>query len=469
LAQHVKQFGKDCYDKFVPQTILNATPSQIRIFLDYYVMGDGRITDRVNRRSASKRRGRLMGVHTSITTTSRRMADHIQELYQKLGYAASIYTRKAHSARMQHVSMPRADGTSLAYDYVSEKRDCYSVYSRGATAVGFTIEETTYSGMIGCATVPNGTLLVRRNDKIVWSGNSEAEIAVLTVQAFQSAIQLNSDTFSRSSLPNGMMLLKGDFFNQNQIDALMREWTNMKRGVSKAWGMPVMSVPEEAEVEIVNFMDMKGQEIRYKDHLNLMGGLYCIIAQFPARRLGIFASGNTRDNEPTKNESVEQAGVDDPGLPPLLGFVANRVNEYLLWPNWPRLRLRFNGANPKQDAREYEARQKARTWGESRRHNDEKPLESLASKENKPLMEIMALCPEDSSKQGSFQTLAVKWLEMRYGEKKENGEGGMDRDTERVGAPFPSKTDPAKSEEHGHRSGVRRNSAAETASAEANR
>ena len=84
-----------------------------------------------------------------------------------------------------------------------------------------------------------------------------------------------------------MLLLMGDYFNQSQIDALMREWTNMKRGVSKMWGVPVMAVPEGGEVEVMSFMDMKGQEIRYRDHLNLMGGLYCVISQFPPRRLGV--------------------------------------------------------------------------------------------------------------------------------------------------------------------------------------
>ena len=309
-----------------------------------------------------------------------------------------------------------------------------------------------------------------RNDPNTFGyGWAESEVAILMVQAFQSAIQLNSDTFTRSSIPNGMLLLKGDFWNQGQIDAIMREWTNMKRGVSKMWGVPVMSVPEEAEVEILSFMDMKGQEIRYRDHLNLMGGLYCVIAQFPPRRLGIFASGQQRDNQPSPNESVEQAGVDDPGLPPLLGFVANRVNEYLVWSNWPRLLFRFNGASPKQDAREYEARMKARTWKESRAEADMPRLTTGAPAELKPLLEVMELCPEDSSKIAAFQTVAVKYLELLMapegGGEGGEGEDGPGRETERTGAPFASKQDPAESLAHGHRAGVRRDGAAEEAQA----
>ena len=67
---------------------------------------------------------------------------------------------------------------------------------------------------------------------------------------------------------------------------------------------------------------------------------------------------------------------------------------------------------------------------------------------------------------GVFQAVAVKYLELTMG-GGEGGEGGEGaRDTERVGAPFPSKTDPGKALEHGHRGGVRRDSAAEESHAE---
>jgi len=306
-----------------------------------------------------------------------------------------------------------------------------------------------------------------RTDPSVWGyGWSEVEISILMVQAFQSALQLNSDTFTRNSMPNGIMLAVGDYFNQPQLDALTREFTNMKRGVSKMWGMPVIGIPEKAKLEILNFMDLKGEEIRYKDHLNMMGGIYCIIAQFPQRRLGIFASGQRRDNEPLKNESVETAGVDDPGLPVLLGFAKNRINEYLIAPNWPDLVLRFNGANPKEDARAYEARKLARTWKESRTAVDLPDLSKGMSQEIKIIGEIMSHCPEDPAKASVFQTVATKWLELAMGGgDEEGGEGGGGKDTEKQGAPFASKKDPAQSLTHGHRSGVRRNSAQEEASA----
>jgi hypothetical protein len=287
-------------------------------------------------------------------------------------------------------------------------------------------------------------------------GHPLPEVGVRLIQAFQSAIDLNADSFVRNGIPNGMLLLKGDFFQQEQVDALMREWTNMKRGVSKMWGMPVMSIPEEGDVEILNFMDMKGEEVRYKDHMNMMAGMYCIISNFPVRRLGLFASGQRRDNQPVPDESVEVQGVDDPGLPSHLMFLEDRFNPYLIWPTWPRIKLTFHGKDPKSDARRYEALAKVRTWREARAEADLPRLTTQASAELKLLAEIMELCPADPNMSGVFQTVAVAMLKAQLGTDDT-------KDDKTPGAITTGKIDPAKSQEHGHRAGVLRNSKSEAA------
>ena len=318
----------------------------------------------------------------------------------------------------------------------------------GTPAAAFTRDDMTWK-------VRN----VRTDPAVLGYGWSEIEICVRLIQAFQAAVDLNADTFQKSGIPNGILKLKGDFWQQEQVDALMREWTNMKRGVSKTWGMPVVAVPEDGDIEMMNFMDLKGQDVRYKDHMNMMMGCACVVYQYPVRRLGMFVSGHGKDNQPVPDESVEQSGVDDPGLPSLLQFIEEGVNEYLLWPAWPDLQFGFKNKNPKEDARSYAETTKARTWKESRAAVDLPSLTSVAPKWLKPMAEVLELCPEDSSKTAAFQTMAVKMLETMMGES-----GGAD--TASPGAPFPSLKDPAKTQAHGHRVGVRRDSAAEEARAE---
>lgn len=300
---------------------------------------------------------------------------------------------------------------------------------------------------------------VRNDPATMGYGWPEIEMAVRLIQGFQSAIDLNVDTFNKSSIPNGMLLMTGDYFNQDQIDALMREWTNMKRGLTKVWGMPVMSVPKEGKVEVLNFMDMKGQEVRYRDHMNMMMGCCCLVYNFPVRRLGMFVSGGSRDNQPVQDASVEIQGTDDPGLPPLLMFIEDTVNPYLLWPNWPHLQFEFLNKNPKEDARSYEAQKLARTWKESRAEADLPELTSICAPEMKPLMQVLEMTPEDPSKAGVFQSVAAAYVESMLGLDTGDGEGG---EKAKPKAMIQSKKDPAQSQAHGHRAGVRRNSAAES-------
>lgn len=326
-----------------------------------------------------------------------------------------------------------------------------------------------------------------RTDPAAWGyGWSIAEQIVRAIQGFQSAVDLNCGTFDKSGIPNAILKLMGDFWNQDQIDAMMREWNNMKRGVTKVWGMPIIGVPEDADIELLNLNDVKGQDVRYRDHMNMMMGVSCIVANFPIRRLGLFASGHTRDNMPVPEQSVEIQGVDDPGMPPLLNHIEDTINPYIVQAAWPRLAVAFRNKDPKSDARGYEIMKNARTWGESRTLTDQDDLVKLATGDRawlKPVMQIMSLCPEDPSKQGSFQTIATVALQDKLKreameEAAEEGltpdgkpldEGGGEKTPESVGAPYPSKQDPAASQEHGHRAGVTRPSRREESRADSGR
>jgi hypothetical protein len=285
-------------------------------------------------------------------------------------------------------------------------------------------------------------------------GYSELEASIRLIQGFQSAIDLNVDSFSRNAIPNGIMLLKGDFWTQNQVDILMREMNNAKKGITKAWGVPILGVPKDSEIEMMPLMDLKGTDVRYKDHLNMMAGAFCCLLGFPISRLGYKTSGQHHDSAPLPDESVEMVGDDDPGLPPLLLFYEDILNPYIVWSRWPHLCFRFTGKSPKQDAREYEGRRNASTWGEERAHADQEPLEKQAPEGFEELAKIMSMCPTDPSKVGAFTTIASRFIEVKYG-KNESGEAEINNQ------PFNSSKDPARSEAHGKTSGVRRNSSAE--------
>ena len=130
LALYLRQFGKS-HDKFIPRAILDLSQRQLRIFWEFYWLGDGT--------TAWKQR--------TVATASRLMADGLQEVLQKIGLSASV--------------MLGRDGI-------------YHLGARQTTYPEYNVSEEPYSGRVYCVTVPNGVVYVRRNGHPIWSGNSPA-------------------------------------------------------------------------------------------------------------------------------------------------------------------------------------------------------------------------------------------------------------------------------------------------------
>lgn len=307
----------------------------------------------------------------------------------------------------------------------------------------------------------------RTDPEVGGYGYPEPEMAIRLIQGFQNAVDLNVDTFNRSGIPNGMLVLKGGGWTQRQLDVLSRIWTNLKKGITKVWALPVVAAPTEGDVSVVNLQDLKGTDVRYQDHMNMMAGASCTIYRFPVRRLGYRISGRGPDTQPNQESGIAMVDEDDPGMAPLLIHHENVINQYFIWSRWPHLRFVFTGKNPKEDHREYEAKKNAQTWGEARAEAGTKSLEDFV-KDTIPagedrddmliLARIMTMCPVDPNLAGSFQSVLGAFSKAKF---TPDDAGGDPVKTENR---MTSKKDPAMSAQHGHQSGVRRDSKTEKSS-----
>lgn len=290
----------------------------------------------------------------------------------------------------------------------------------------------------------------RADADIYGYGYPEIEQAIRLIQAFQNALDMNADVFNRNSIPNGFLTVKG-MWNQKQLDVLTRIWQNLKRGVSKSWALPVIPIPKDGEINVLDMSRLKEGEVYYPDFMNMVGGLFCSVYHFPPDRLGYHISGKTRDARP-EVPTTNQPAIDDydPYLGVLLHQISSVINQYLLADRWPHLEHCFTGSDPKEDAREYEARTLAATVDERRAMQDQPPMEQLATtSEQKEIAQYMGMAPVDPALTGLYQAIVTAKI------------AAAAAPTENVGAPFSSKKDPARAEDHGHTSGVRRDSAAE--------
>jgi hypothetical protein len=153
LHDYLRPLGK-AHEKTVPDLVMNMSARQLRIFWDYYLLGDGSIEKAGRKSKAGRER---------VWTSSWRLADQLQEIAQKIGYSAAVATY-----------LPKTD-TILRDGRVirkERKRTRYAIGLRRSRKALFQVENTPYSGPVYYVSVPNEVVYVRRYGKAAWCGLS---------------------------------------------------------------------------------------------------------------------------------------------------------------------------------------------------------------------------------------------------------------------------------------------------------
>ena len=149
LYNELKIFGK-AHQKHIPNYVKDLSSRQQKIFFDAIMLGDGSISN-----------GKM-----NFYTSSKQLADDMQELILKIGMAADI---------IEINRIGRDNGKNNNKNITRHKE-----YRLNIKAISLTPRESNgttpillpYNGKIYCATVPNHIMYVRRNGRAVWCGNS---------------------------------------------------------------------------------------------------------------------------------------------------------------------------------------------------------------------------------------------------------------------------------------------------------
>lgn len=137
--EYLKQFGK-AKDKFIPGELLQLSERQLKILFNALMCGDGTYRPK----------------QYKYTTVSKKLADNVQEIGIKLGY--SVTTSK------EELNNPRHNDT---YYVRLNKGSKISWIKKNQSSL------VDYKGKVYCVAVAKYHLLcVKRNEKIVFSGNS---------------------------------------------------------------------------------------------------------------------------------------------------------------------------------------------------------------------------------------------------------------------------------------------------------
>lgn len=154
LTEELSEYGK-CDTKYVPTAVKEASRRQIRLFLDAFIHTDGYTANE------SFINGYKRKPHLQVFTTSKRMADDLTELALKAGYRPKVTVQDNRGKSIQF-----KNGT-----YSTQKLLYVIHLNRRVNITKMSKTRVKYNGYIYCVTVPNHTLLIRRNGCVMWCGN----------------------------------------------------------------------------------------------------------------------------------------------------------------------------------------------------------------------------------------------------------------------------------------------------------
>ncbi len=143
--------GSGARSKQIPDVVFRWPVAARRAVLFAYLDGDGRWTQRAGPERAWA---------ADCVTVSPRLADDLQRLAVGLGVRAMLSRKCLKNARRTQI-----------YTLSLVARATHIVSEASMTPV-------SYDGIVWCATVPNGTLITRRNGRVAVSGNSQQFVQI---------------------------------------------------------------------------------------------------------------------------------------------------------------------------------------------------------------------------------------------------------------------------------------------------
>lgn len=163
LYDYVSMFGKSS-DKYIPSFVKDLSSRQIKILLDSLFKGDGSFVE---------------NEYQKYVTTSKQLAEDILECLLKIGYSGSI--SKTPPKNGGKINGRQIVGRQQQYIVsVNKTQNEPSLYYSGKQTF------IDYDDKIYCVSVPNETLLVERNGKILFCGNTERKNPVDLLRAYMT-------------------------------------------------------------------------------------------------------------------------------------------------------------------------------------------------------------------------------------------------------------------------------------------
>jgi len=186
LIEELSKYGKST-SKWVPQYIKDAPRGHLRAFIKGFQYGDGSCRSRGEHKS------------THLYTSSKQLADDLQEMSLKAGYVANLNTQYNNYSPVYNMTAPCNTLTLL-----TEKKYHPVMLPRHWS-------KEQYDDMVYCVEVSTHVVYVRRNGRAVWSSQTHSELRDTTLKTWM-------DWFGSCSKVKQTAPMRGKFLWTNPMD-----------------------------------------------------------------------------------------------------------------------------------------------------------------------------------------------------------------------------------------------------------
>jgi hypothetical protein len=213
-------------------------------------------------------------------------------------------------------------------------------------------------------------------------GFSEIEMLVTTITAHMNAETYNRKFFSQGSSIKGILSFEGTV-PPDQLEVFRRQWYQQATGVNNAWRTPIMSLGKDGKLNWQS-LHSTNREMEFGKWLDYTTKVICSVFQMDPIEIGFDISKQGSGEKGSQgglgngNQAERVAFSQDKGLRPLLIFIQNMINDYIVYrldPNFQFEFVGFQNASEKDDLdKNVQQVKHYKTINEIRSENDMKDL-----------------------------------------------------------------------------------------------
>lgn len=212
-------------------------------------------------------------------------------------------------------------------------------------------------------------------------GFSELEQLITQITSHLYAEEYNSKFFSQGGTTKGIINIKQDpngIMNQEMLESFKRQWRAQVTGLAGAWKTPVLQVPNG--VEYIN-VSQSNREMEFEKWMNYLINIACAVFQIDPAEVNFPNNGGVGGSNSVFESGTENRvkNSKDKGLRPLLRFIEDLMNKYIIRRFSKEYVFKFVGMDDKTESEEAEIDTKQvkayKTINEVRAKHGLKPLD----------------------------------------------------------------------------------------------